>query len=129
MKGLEIAEKLIHVWRSPRRQTRVAPQPDWMRELKVGDVLETRNGKSQRTVRAIAFYACGALKDVTFTIRHCSWTHRCETVLTYTDLISRGFTPTGHRRKLNTAFDRKIARCIVDIDDRSLDCCDVRSSP
>lgn len=119
------AKPLVMRWYKRRRSYNVKPQPRWMRKVRVGDVLRTRT--SMRVVRAVTFYACGALANVTFTIRHCSWTGRCETTVNYTDLLHRGFYPAGHRVKLNKKIDREIAAEIMDGDRRKLDCCDVKA--
>lgn len=123
---MPFTDELIKVFPAVRRQWNAMPQPEWMRSVQVGDVLECNRGKTQRVVRSVTFYRCGALHGVRFTIKHCSWTHRCETFLCYTDLIYRGFYPAGHRVKLNRLIDRKIARNIVDQNLRTLDCCDVK---
>ena len=103
----------------------------WMDHVQVGDIL--RAGRSLRVVRAVGHYQDGPkkglLRSVTFTIRHCSWTGRCTTVLTYTDLFHRGFKPTGKRLKLSSKIDQLIARDAGDKHERNLACCDVKGVP
>ncbi len=104
-------------------------QLPWMRDVVVGSVLKDRNG-TMRVVRKVTRYR-DALQYVTFTIRSCSWTGRCYTVLTATDLRLRGFTLVRVApRTLETALDRKIDAAIHQFGggDRSkyiLRCCDV----
>lgn len=105
-----------------------APQPPWMRRVRVGDVLKDAVG-NLRVVREARHYG-GRLYGVTFTIAHCSWTGRCYTILNATDLRQRGFRPVGVRRRLNTKLDRQIADAIARNDlahrnGRALRCCDV----
>ena len=121
--------ELTKSYKNKRRQVSSQPQPPWMRSVKVGDVLTNRNGRSQRIVRAVSFYTCGALSCVTFTIRHCSWTHRCYTVLTYVDILGRGMLPSKHNVKLKSRLDRKIAKDLLDHRIQKLDCCDVQGIP
>lgn len=97
-----------------------------MRKVRIGDVLETDNGRVQRIVRAVTFYSCGALHGVTFTIKHCSWTHRCETYIDAGRLQTEHWMPAGHRFRLNKPLDKKIALELLDYNRRKLDCCDVR---
>lgn len=108
-------------------------QEPWMREIRVGDVLECNGGRTQRVVRNVSFHANGDLSCVTFTIAHCSWTGACYTVLNYTDLRYRGFRPTGVRLGLGSALDRQIAHdaalSCAQQKRRVLTCCDVRGIP
>lgn len=99
--------------------------PAWTRRVCVGDVLKSATG-SFRVVRAVGYKPNGALRSVVFTIQHCSWTHRCLTTLTYTDLIQRGFRPTRARVTMRTPLDREIMRHVRDSRVRRLRCCDVR---
>lgn len=115
-------------------------QPDWMATLQVGDVLT--NGRSYRVVREVSRWQRGRvagkrrlqtipgegpLRGVVFTIRHCSWTKRCYTVLTASDLLTLRFRPAGVRVKLNKPVDAKIAASLHERGTRrTLRCCDVR---
>lgn len=112
------------------------PQPEWMATLQVGDVLT--NGSAYRVVRRITrwrkegrrtFWDEGPLRSVTFTIKHCSWTGRCYTLLTPYDLIGRGFRPAGARVKLNKPIDAEVLREITQSYTAPilLKCCDVRA--
>ena len=108
--------------KGPRRQ-----QLPWMRDLQVGDVLAPAYGQ-WRIVRAVSRYNDGDLRCVTFVIRRCSWTHRCYTVLSYTDLIHRGFTKVPVKpRKLTSLADRAVTAAIHQPawEPRLLTCCDV----
>jgi hypothetical protein len=104
-----------------------------MLRLKVGDVVQERNG-AWRIVRAVTRQPSGKLCAITLTIRHCSWTGRCYTVIMANDLRQRGFHPVRvRRRKLTSRFDRKIQRAIHGNEDRrvkpySVTCCDVEGT-
>lgn len=109
-------------------------QPEWMARLRIGDVLKSANG-SYRVVREINRHpassrvCAGWLRSVTFSIKHCSWTGKCYTVLTATDLKQRGFAPVGARVKLTKPIDTAVLACIRGNDGangKSLRCCDVR---
>lgn len=109
------------------KQTRT--QLPWMKHVKVGSVLRGPNGIF-RIVREVTRYQDGDLRSVTVTIRSCSWTHRCYTILNYTDLRILGYRLLRVKpRKLTSDFDRKIA---VSIHQPAwerpyvLDCCDVK---
>lgn len=102
-------------------------QPAWMREIKVGDLLQRRD-EPPRAVRGVSHYSNGDLHYVTFAIRHCSWTHRCTTTMNYNDLRYFGYRPTGQRVELDKEIDRAIAHCVQNHrrDQQTLDCCDVK---
>ena len=92
---------------SPVRQ-----QLPWMRRVVVGSVLAGDSG-TWRVVREVSRYANGDLRSVVFAIRRCSWTHRCYTILGYTDLIQRGFRMVPVRpRRLRSKLDRTIRRAL-----------------
>lgn len=122
---------LVRQFDRRRRNWNARPQPRWMKSVRVGDVLERKG--TLRVVRAITFYACGALWGVHFTIKHCSWTHACDTVVDASRLQSEGWRPTGHRTRLTGRLDRRIQREILEDygphrkgRKRLLDCCDVK---
>lgn len=97
-----------------------------MDRVRVGDVLKSRSGRRFRVVREIGLKH-GRLYNVTLAIRHCSWTRRCYTILTYNDLYQFGYRPTGRRMRLTKTIDREIAACI-NFKNRfrqRLTCCDV----
>lgn len=100
-------------------------QPEWMRSVKVGDVLINAAGV-YRVVRAASFYPNGNLRSVTFVIRRRSWTNRAYTVVGFTDLRMQGYRPARARSKLNGPLDAQIAKVIADHRDLSLTCCMVK---
>jgi hypothetical protein len=96
----------------------------WIWKVRAGDVLRSRSG----TLRVVRRVSQGRSRvHVFFAIRHCSWTHRCYTLLERNDLIQNGYRPTGAHVNLRKRIDRQIAR---ELDgDRlkpKLDCCKVR---
>lgn len=93
--------------------------------MRIGDVLRTPTD-SFRIVRDVRFNANGFLTMVDFTIKHCSWTGRCYTCCNRSDLRSRGFRPTGKRKRLTSRLDKRIARHMLDHRLVELDCCDVK---
>lgn len=105
----------------------------WIDQIQVGDVLLER-GEVPRVVRAVShfpandrFGRAGFVRGVTFTIKHCSWVKRCTTTLNRTDLKTRRFKPSGHRRQQPTLLDKLIALDLTkDSHNKRLDCCDVR---
>jgi len=103
-------------------------QLPWMRDVVVGSVLAEGSG-AWRVVRDVHRYNDGDLRSVNFAIRRCSWTHRCYTVIGYSDLIQRGFRMVPVKpRRLTTALDRKIHRAIHEPCSKrpyAATCCDV----
>jgi hypothetical protein len=101
-----------------------------MRQLRVGDVIASPGG-SWRVVRVVHRSPNGNLWGVTLTIKHCSWTGRCYTVLCANDLRQRGFYRVPvKRRRLRSAFDQKIRQAIERNEHPkhgrySVTCCDV----
>lgn len=100
-------------------------QPEWMRDVKVGDVLVNASG-TYRVVRAVSRFPNGNLATVTFVIKHCSWTRRPYTVMNFTDLRQQGYRPAHARSKLNGPLDPVIARVVVDHRNHELTCCAVK---
>lgn len=103
------------------------PQADWMLTLKVGHVIARPNGR-YRVVREVSRYGNGDLHSVTLAIRHCSWTHRCCTILNYTDLRILGYRRVRVKaRRLTKAIDKKITAAIHQPSWHPfiLKCCDV----
>ena len=82
---------------------RGSPQPQWMRDVKAGDVLVSPSGML-RVVRGVARYSCGALSSLDFAIRRCSWTRRGHTVYGYTDL--KHWSALGVSVPLTSKLDR-----------------------
>lgn len=102
-------------------------QLPWMKDVVVGSVLAEGSG-AWRVVREVCRYADGDLRSVTFTIRRCSWTGRCYTILGYTDLRMRGFRMVRVKpRALRTKLDRTIRRAIHQpcYEPYAARCCDV----
>lgn len=101
-------------------------RPDWVKRIRVGDVLRARSGLL-RVVREV--HHEGTKTVVTFAIKRCSWTGRCYTVYFHNDLKSMGFRPTGKRMRLSREIDRAIREEIVEhyIPEKiKLHCCDVK---
>src|SRR5258708_25936939 len=97
----------------------------WIWSIKPGDVLKSRAG-TLRVVRRVSL-SRGRI-FVYFTIRHCSWTHRCYTLLERNDLIQCGYTRVNARVSLRKRIDRAIEK---EFDVREpkeivLDCCKVK---
>lgn len=80
--------------------------PDWIVQLKVGDVVRTRSGRL-RIVRHVSHHKnmYGTRVCLSFTIQRRSWTNRAYTTVTGNDLVQAGWQPTRAKAKLNTAFD------------------------
>lgn len=107
------------------------PQPRWMRTVRVGDVIQKKDS-APRIVREVTRYQDGRLRSVTVIIRHCSWTHRCYTILNYTDLRIMGYRKLRLKRKrLKTEFDQKVKAALHQPGGRPyiLTCCDVEGMP
>lgn len=100
-------------------------QPEWMRTVKVGDVLVNARG-TYRVVRDVTRFPNANLATLTFTINRCSWTGRCYTVMNFTDARMHGYRPAHARSKLNGPLDGRIAKAIADPSDHSLTCCAVK---
>lgn len=100
-------------------------QPEWMRSVKVGDVLVNAGG-TYRVVRAASFFPNGNLATLTFVINRCSWTRHPYTVMNFTDLRQQGYRPAHARSKLNGPLDAQIADAVSDHWNRSLSCCAVK---
>lgn len=86
------------------------PAHAWIARIKKGDVLRSRKGVL-RVVREVSHHHIpfhGIRTCVTFTIRHCSWTGRCYTVLGGNDLVQMGYRPTRAKVSLRRRIDRAI---------------------
>lgn len=113
--------------RSQSRELRFA----WIKTLAPGDVLRAPSGLL-RIVRAARHSGPSLGKtSVAFTIQHCSWTGRCYTVYTGSDLATMGYVKTGARAKLGKEFDRAVEHDMGGIgwQECKLKCCDVRGIP
>jgi hypothetical protein len=109
------------------RRKLIRKQLPWMAGVVVGSVLREGSG-AMRVVREVTRYNDGDLRCVTFAIRRCSWTHRCYTILGYTDLIQRHFSMVPVRpRRLRSALDRVIHTAIHQPawEPYAAKCCDV----
>ena len=100
-------------------------QSPWMAGLKVGDVIRSASG-TLRVVRKVIRFKDGDLRAVYLSIRHCSWTRRPYTVLSYTDLRCLGFTKVGANYSMRTELDKRLAACIADHNRRDVTCCEVK---
>jgi hypothetical protein len=102
---------------------------EWISKIQVGDVLKNRSG-TLRIVRAVHHSrVCDHIRtSVYFTIKHCSWTGRCYTILGGNDLVQNGYQPTGAKVKLRARFDRFIEE-EFEMPNPILTCCDVRGIP
>ena len=86
----------------------------WLDQLRIGDIVyEGGNPSRARVVREASFGKKGLLSSVTFSIRRRSWTGRCFTVVSRTDLKTRCFAPAGARVKKFTLLDKMIAHDIL----------------
>src|SRR5512134_2274885 len=109
--------------------------PDWIMDIRPGDVLKSRKTGDLRVVRSVHHYIqdrypYGYRISISLAIRRCSWTHRCYTVYCAKAEIRRLFAPTGVRVSLNSKLDRQIRKDIIDRHPRPrLTCCDVRGIP
>lgn len=105
---------------------------DWRDRLQVGDVIANADGHgAPRIVRRAHYHKNGLLYAVTLVIRHCSWTGRCYTLLTRSDLRTFGYKRTRPRVVLKvTGIDARIAHAIAEPAwEKSLTCCDVEGLP
>ena len=101
--------------------------PKWFDDVQVGDVIAKPHGP-WRVVREVSRNRNGSLYSVTLAIRRCSWTHRCYTILNFTDLRTfkyRRIAGASIRLK-SRGIDAKIAKAIREpCTQKSLTCCDV----
>lgn len=98
-----------------------------MHTLKVGHVIARKDGP-YRIVRAVTRYWNGELRCVTLTIKHCSWTHRCYTILNSTDLRIMGYRRVPVKaRRLHKRIDKQIVAAMHQPawEPFVLKCCDV----
>ncbi len=107
----------------------IDPDPawQWLDQIKIGDILLER-GKSERTVREINRYKNGTMRSVSFSILRCSWTHRCYTTVTRSELKTRRFSHSGKRKESASPIDKLIAHDLIywEKEKQRLDCCDVK---
>lgn len=100
-------------------------QQPWMLKVKVGDVLRSGRG-TLRVVRSVCRFSNGDLASVSFAIKHCSWTKRCLTAMSYHDLNYNGYTRTGINWKMKGPLDPEINAHAENHNLRKLTCCAVR---
>jgi hypothetical protein len=97
-------------------------RPEWIKQIRKGDVLKC--GRSLRVVRNVKH--CTTKTYVIFAIKRCSWTTRCYTVYSHTDLKTRRFELTGKRLALQGELDYEFEQNIgINSKDTTLHCCDV----
>jgi hypothetical protein len=95
-----------------------------MATVRVGDVLESDTGL-MRVVRKVSRYKDGDLRSVSFTVKRCSWTQRCYTLLDYTSLRLNGYKPVA-RVRMGSTLDWKIFKEIGSRRAPELSCCAVK---
>ncbi len=108
---------------------------DWTNRLQPGDVVRFRSG-ALRVVRAVrhperptSSYGEIYRSSITFAIKRCSWTHRCYTVYTSSDLRTLGCSMTRAKVSLRKKIDRLImAELELNPLKPTLTCCDVESA-
>lgn len=100
--------------------------PDWIRHLRAGDVVRMPSGVL-RVVRKVTMGKRGVIRSATFSIKRCSWTGRCYTVI-HRSVLMQGWSHTGRRVVLNSVLDAQIAHDVTHTDYRTLQlhCCDVK---
>lgn len=113
--------------RSRKPYRRDMPEHSWIRNLKPGDVVESKGG-NLRIVRRVSHCRDGRT-SVYFVIARCSWTHRPYTVMGESDLITLGYRPINVNVPLDTDFDDKLQREFDRTCPPCIDCCDVRGIP
>lgn len=106
---------------------------DWRDKIKEGDVLRSRGG-DLRVVREATYWKKNGqeyLHCVTFAIRRCSWTTRCTTTYSRTDLKTMGYTTTKAKYTFKSRMDKAIARDLLYRNrfNQKLNCCDVEGVP
>lgn len=97
---------------------------DWRDTIRMGDVLRIGEDGAFRVVRYCNYKQNNILTSVSFIIRHCSWTGRCYTYLTRSDL--KTYSKAGFRVRLDQEFDAKMAAEMTNHDQYTFSCCDVR---
>ncbi len=96
--------------------------PKWVYEPKVGMVLRMQSGVL-RVIRKVTGHR--ERRILSFTIQHCSWTHRCHTCYTAKECWRYGWRFTGKSVSLDKPIDQTILQEISHVTDRLLTCCDV----
>lgn len=104
---------------------------EWMSKIKEGDVLIDKNNNCRivRYVKHKPPYRIGYPPRiwVAFAIKRCSWTTRATTIMSASDLSSRGFKPLGINIKLNSALDKQIKQDVGKfLPQVKTHCCDVK---
>ena len=96
---------------------------DWRDRIQIGDVLRSGSG-ALRVVRKASYDKHGYLSAVAFTIKGCSWTRRCYTMINRSDLKVTGYRATRQKYSLGTELDKQIHKAIHERT-WNLRCCDV----
>lgn len=110
----------------------IAEPLGWINRIKAGDVVKSRTGLL-RVVRDVSHHivSCGGTKPhvrtcVVFSIKACSWTHRCYTVYTGNDLVQYGYRRTTASVSLRKKIDKAILAEIRKGGKKAgMTCCDV----
>jgi len=105
----------------------------WIERIEKGDILRSKSGLL-RIVRAVHHswipQSQQIRTSVTFTIKRCSWTGRCYTILNGSDLMTQGYQHTGKRIRLQKKMDKEIAAEFGQKPESlKLTCCDVEYMP
>lgn len=108
---------------------------DWTNRLQPGDVVRFPSG-ALRVVRAVkhpdrptSSYGDIYRSSITFSIKRCSWTHRCHTTYTSSDLRTLGCVKTRAKVLLRKKIDRLISEELrLNPDKPMLTCCDVKDA-
>lgn len=97
----------------------------WM-NIQAGDVVRWPSGVL-RVVRKVTHARSGNPRSIWcwFTIRHCSWTHRCYTLYNLGELKQIGVKRVGVRVRFKQKIDFRINR-VIEHGSQELSCCDVR---
>jgi hypothetical protein len=112
------------------RPPRKTPIPDWIWDVKVGDVLLVGRRRTPRVVRSFnpSPRRTAGKTCICFTITRCSWTGRCYTTYNLNDLLYMGLErpPVRIRSKMATELDRLVNACIASRGGRdTVGCCGV----
>jgi hypothetical protein len=103
------------------------PAYDWRDGIAAGDILLAPNG-DLRVVRRVRFNESGTLRSATFSIRRCSWTHRCVTCYVRSDLklwrLARASGWALGTHGADAAIDHDCDFPLRELE--RFDCCDVK---
>jgi hypothetical protein len=100
-----------------------------LRVPKVGDVYRAPSGRL-RIVRAVHPSREPNRTRVFFAIAHCSWTHRCYTLYTLSELKTLGYTLTRAHYDVKDKFQKLFVEDVNNHElERNFHCCDVVGIP